>query len=83
MRSEEHKESLKIGPGASGLLATFRWLVETLLSWQGCNVNFEHVRGLRLTPRTCVPLGTWDLGLGHTSGLDVVCPEAPLSESMA
>ena len=81
--SGEHREPLSVGSGAHWLPRTRPWLVGTLLPWQGSRVNCGRVRGLCLTPRTCVPLRRWDLGLEYGLGLSVYCPEAPLPQSIA
>ena len=83
MLSEEHWKSLLVGLGAYWLWQRCPWLVDTSLPWQGYGVNSRWVRGLCLNPRTCVPLSSWDQGLGYVLELRFHCPKASLPHSMA
>ena len=71
------------GPGAGWLPRTRRRLVGMPLTWQDSRVKSGQVCGLCLNPRTCMPVRSWDLGMGYGWELDVYCPETPLSQSIA
>ena len=80
---EEHTESSLVGLGDFCSWNTRLWLGKKPLPWQDLGLQFGQVRGLCLSPRTCMPLRKWDLGMGYGWELSPYCPEASLPQSMA
>ena len=65
MPTEEHGGPLSVSSGTTPLSNTCPWLVAVHLPWQIFGVCFEQVTWLCFNPRACVPLESWDLGLGY------------------